>query len=183
MPLRFGGDHSSGPPIARRLDAAYPRVWRERRSVRARNGPSRPSPPIWPCTTRGLPCRGHYCPRGRLLPYRFTLAKRGDWKGPAGGLASSGSSIHPRRRFIFCGTVRNPAPALRTPGPLALPGALPYGVRTFLQSIPFQESSSDRPARSLQAIIAHRVMHPVHCYSETRRAVPQRRSSVSNCPE
>ena len=40
-------------------------------------------------------------------------------------------------------------------GPLALPGALPCGVRTFLQALPFRESPSDRPARSLRHIIAH----------------------------
>ncbi len=38
---------------------------------------------------------------------------------PAEGLASSRSSIRARRRFIFCGTVRSPAPAFadaRSPG-------------------------------------------------------------------
>ena len=54
----------------------------------ASSGPSRPSPPIWPCTARGLPCRGHCCPRGRLLPYRFTLAKWRALKRSARGLAS-----------------------------------------------------------------------------------------------
>jgi hypothetical protein len=37
------------------------------------NGPGQPSPPIWPCTARGLPCRRHCCLRGGLLPHRFTL--------------------------------------------------------------------------------------------------------------
>lgn len=99
----FGGDHSSGPPIARRLVAAYPRVWRKRRSVRARNGPSRPSPPIWPCTTRGLPCRGHCCPRGRLLPYRFTLTRRGEFERtrPRFGLLQIIDSRAPAVYFLW----------------------------------------------------------------------------------
>ncbi len=67
----------------------------------------------------------------------------------AGGLFSVALSVTQR-------------PRSRTLDPLALPGALPCGVRTFLQSIPLQESSSDRPARSLPAIIAHRVMRSVH---------------------
>lgn len=40
------------------------------------NGPGQPSPPIWPCTTRGLPCLERCRASGGLLPHRFTLAKR-----------------------------------------------------------------------------------------------------------
>jgi hypothetical protein len=58
------------------------------RSAPTSNGPGRPSPPIWPCAARGLPCRGHYCPRGRLLPYHFTLAMCRALKRSAQGLAS-----------------------------------------------------------------------------------------------
>src|SRR5262249_14157259 len=38
-------------------------------------GPGQPSPPIWPCSTRGFPCPRHYCRGGGLLPHLFTLAK------------------------------------------------------------------------------------------------------------
>ena len=38
-------------------------------------GPGRPSPPIWPCSTRGFPCPGCCHPGGGLLPHLFTLAK------------------------------------------------------------------------------------------------------------
>jgi hypothetical protein len=34
------------------------------------------SPPIWPCTTQGLPCRPDCSGRGGLLPHRFTLTLR-----------------------------------------------------------------------------------------------------------
>ena len=40
------------------------------------NGPGQPSPPIWPCTTRGLPCLPCCHGSGGLLPHRFTLTKR-----------------------------------------------------------------------------------------------------------
>ena len=45
------------------------------------------SPHIWPCSSRGLPCRSCYHQRGGLLLHRFTLATR-KW------------------RSILCGTVR-----------------------------------------------------------------------------
>jgi len=122
------------------------------RSALTSNGPGRPSPPIWPCTARGLPCRGHRCPRGRLLPCRFTLTKWHALKRSARGLASGWSSIRAHRRSIFCGTIRGPTPASLAFGPLALPGALPCGVRTFLQALPVQEEPSDRPARSLSLL-------------------------------
>ena len=38
-------------------------------------GPGRPSPPIWPCSTRGFPCPECCHPGGGLLPHLFTLAK------------------------------------------------------------------------------------------------------------
>src|SRR3954469_24970345 len=44
--------------------AAYPRCL-------DRGG--RLSPHIWPCSSRGLPCRSRYRERGGLLPHRFTL--------------------------------------------------------------------------------------------------------------
>jgi len=58
--------------------AAYPRCL-------DRGG--RLSPHIWPCSSRGLPCRSCHHERGGLLPHRFTLATL-KW------------------RSILCGTVR-----------------------------------------------------------------------------
>ena len=58
--------------------AAYPRCL-------DRGG--RLSPHIWPCSSRGLPCRTCYHARGGLLPHHFTLATR-------------------RWRSVFCGTFR-----------------------------------------------------------------------------
>ena len=59
--------------------AAYPRCL-------DRGG--RLSPHIWPCSSRGLPCRSCCHERGGLLPHRFTLATR-------------------RWRSFFCGTFRH----------------------------------------------------------------------------
>src|SRR5208282_6421373 len=39
--------------------------------------PGQLSPPIWSCTTRGLPCLRHYCRSGGLLPHLFTLTSGG----------------------------------------------------------------------------------------------------------
>ena len=74
--------------------------------------------PIWSCSVWGLPCLGHCCPSGALLPHHFTLTRRGG-------------------RFIFCCTGRLPAlkPESRT-----LSGTLLYGVRTFLPGEPGRPS-------------------------------------------
>ena len=55
------------------------------------------SPPIWPCSDRGLPSHACCQARGGLLPHLFTLTS---------GLR--------RRRFVFCGTVRR---EVREPAP------------------------------------------------------------------
>ena len=78
--------------------------------------------PIWPCTRWGLPCRVACASRGALLPHLFTLA-----------------AVLPRRRFIFCGTVRRRAFRLLrprvSPAEPELRGIAPCGVRTFLQPL------------------------------------------------
>ena len=63
------------------------------------------SPPIWPCSDRGLP--SHACCQacGGLLPHLFTLTS---------GLR--------RRRFVFCGTVRR---EVRKPAPRRYLAACP----------------------------------------------------------
>ena len=96
------------------------------------SGPGQPSPPIWPCSTRGLPCP-RCCHRGGgLLPHLFTLALRGQ-------PVEDEPEVFPpdcHRSCVAC--LRSPpaAPAVsslwhfpwprpRERGPLALPGALP----------------------------------------------------------
>ena len=75
--------------------------------------------PIWPCTRWGFPCLRDCSWSGGLLPRRFTL--------------TAGRS---RRRFIFCGTVRQKVfqPSARVYPRLTarLRGIAPCGVRTFL---------------------------------------------------
>jgi hypothetical protein len=60
--------------------AAYPRRTYELGTL---------SPPIWPCSSWGLPCHSRYRECGGLLPHLFTLAYR--FAG---------------RRSVFCGTFR-----------------------------------------------------------------------------
>src|SRR5690349_23644729 len=67
--------------------------------------------PIWSCSVWGLPCPGHYCSGGALLPHLFTLTA-----------ACAG-------RYVFCGTGRLPALTLES---RTLSGTLLCGVRTFL---------------------------------------------------
>lgn len=68
--------------------------------------------PILPCTGLGLSCLPRRLGSGELLPRLFTL-----------------TDAFPRRRSVFCDTVRQRA--LRAPPPLSR-GILPCGVRTFL---------------------------------------------------
>ena len=118
--------------------------------------PGQPSPPIWPCTTRGLPCR-------QLLPARWALTPPfhpylcGGLNWPAERFCLQPiTEAHSHRRFIFCGTVRSRSRLCFSP--LALPGALPCGVRTFLQPVQFamvcDERTSDHPTRPLAIIIS-----------------------------
>src|SRR5277367_2573520 len=98
-------------------------------------GPGQPSPPIWPCSTRGFPCPECRHPGGGLLPHLFTLAKCARPKeasprfcrGPAAEVRDA-----PAVYFLW----HFPWPRLHAPpsrnarrNPLALPGALPYRRR------------------------------------------------------
>src|SRR5260370_28507046 len=61
LPAGFG-PLSSLSAWAHRADTLFA-AWRE----------AARSLPIWSCSVWGLPCRGHYWPRGALLPHLFTL--------------------------------------------------------------------------------------------------------------
>src|SRR5713226_3145262 len=93
-------------------------------------GPDQPSPPIWPCSARGLPCLGRCRPSGGLLPHLFTLARRVPSVAsvPRFGLSSHTVGDAPAVFSLW----HFPWPRPRECGPLALPGALSCGVRTFL---------------------------------------------------
>ena len=67
--------------------------------------------PIWPCSRRGLPCRRRCRRRGALLPHRFTLA------------------VVLAHAWAVCSLLHFPW----AHAPQALPGALPFGARTFLR--------------------------------------------------
>ncbi len=121
------GDHSSGPDIA----AGIKRPTRgsgEFAREQTLYGPGQPSPPIWPCTTRGFPCPECHHPGGGLLPHLFTLTR----------------AVRPKeagsRLFLKPAAEARPSPAVyflwhfpwlnpHGPSPLALPGALPSNPR------------------------------------------------------
>jgi len=70
------GDHSSRSRIAPGLQ--QPTRGSQPSLLQATAfGPGQPSPPIWPCSTRGFPCPRHCWRGGGLLPHLFTLAMRG----------------------------------------------------------------------------------------------------------
>jgi len=104
-------DHSSTPAIARRLQR--PTRWRSPPPKRKRLGrAARSRHPIWSCSVRGFACHRRYRRRGALLPHLFTL-----------------THLRPRglrRAVYFLCHCPSGHPAR------ALPGALPFGVRTFL---------------------------------------------------
>jgi len=149
LPAAPGGDHSSRFRIAPELE--QPTRGSETQLLRATSyGPGRPSPPIWPCSTRGFPCPGCCHPGGGLLPHLFTLAQcarpkeAGPWyyRGPA-------AEVQAHRRSVFCGTFRSCVSAAgfrlpqdatpwryqaRCPRAACPRGRAALGVRTFLPS-------------------------------------------------
>jgi len=69
--------------------------------------------PIWPCSRRGLPCRLRCRRRGALLPHHFNLA------------------VTLSRAWAVSFLLHFPWAY----APQALPGAAPYGARTFLHAL------------------------------------------------
>ena len=153
---RQRGDHSSRSRIAPGLKQPTRGLQRARSCERNAYGPGRPSPPIWPCSTRGFPCPGCCHPGGGLLPHLFTLAKCARPKQAGFGFSES---LPPRCKLtgglIFCGTFRSRAARtrFRAPGDAtpwryqarcpAVAGSCEFataGVRTFLPPIPLARS-------------------------------------------
>jgi hypothetical protein len=100
-----GEDHFSGSAVAGALE----------RPTRDSDGAGNSSSPIWPCSGWGLPCHSCYQERGALLPHPFTLA------------CALGSRLGPS---AVCSLLHFPSPR----GARALPGTLPCGARTFLDT-------------------------------------------------
>jgi hypothetical protein len=105
------------PATSSSLPAAY------RKSV----GVGHTSPPIWPCSDWGLPCRRCYQLRGGLLPHRFTLTLRPAFRpdfgrsilcGPVRRLAAPRSylAVHPMELGLSSSALRHPRPSCSTSG-------------------------------------------------------------------
>ncbi len=101
----------------RHAPAAYPRFAVFTRRCNGVVETGRLSPPIWPCSERGLPSHACYQTRGGLLPHPFTL-----------------TAFLRRRRFAFCCTVRRTKLAPRAP-------------RGYLAICPVEPGLSSEPGR------------------------------------
>jgi len=88
--------------------------------------------PIWPCSRRGLPCRRRCRRRGALLPHRFTLA------------------VVLAHAWAVCSLLHFPW----AHAPQALPGALPFGARTFLRFLAKTAVAWPTPATNIVATAA-----------------------------
>jgi hypothetical protein len=97
--------------------AAYPRFIESARGQVDVVETGRLSPPIWPCSGRGLPCHGCCQPRGGLLPHPFTL-----------------TGFSRNRRFALCCTVRH--------APLT-----PCAPRRYLATCPVEPGLSSEAGR------------------------------------
>jgi len=93
--------------------AAYPRLDARKHPVET----GRLSPPIWPCSDRGLPSHARCRTRGGLLPHPFTL-----------------TAFSRRRRFAFCCTVRRMQ-------------LTPYAPRRYLAICPMEPGLSSEHGR------------------------------------
>ena len=134
--------------------------------------PGQLSPPIWPCTTRGLPCRPDCSGRGGLLPHRFTLTVHNHLQ------LTRVSFRQTNRRFSFGRSPRQFAPAvcflwhcplpdscgllaltMRTRVPWRYQARCPVGVRTFLPACLLAKTcpAITRPARQPQYNLARRI--------------------------
>ena len=113
-------------------------------------GPGQPSPPIWPCSTRGFPCLRHCCRSGGLLRHLFTLTRcaRPEEASPRYYLGPAAEAFA-HRRSIFCGTFRSRS-AKRA---FARFAAQPPGVtRRVAQPQPVAEPRSLNPVGAQHAV-------------------------------
>jgi hypothetical protein len=149
------GDHSSRSRIAPRLKQPTRGLSSLRSYEQNAYGPGQPSPPIWPCSTRGFPCPGCCHPGGGLLPHLFTLAK---CARPNEASFRFSESPPPRsahhRRSRLCGTFRSRALERLVPkrNSLALPGALPSWPALFELATVESGLSSGSPLLALRPI-------------------------------
>ena len=90
--------------------------------------------PIWSCSVRGFACHPCCHGRGALLPHLFTLTRlRPTGYGEASSTVGPASPKPEGRRRAVCFLCHCPSGCPDR----ALPGALPFGVRTFLSPSPF----------------------------------------------
>src|SRR5262245_20480193 len=104
-------DHSSGTPVAWRLQQPTRTAGSGHRSRYLSLARQVRAVPIRSCSRWGLPCRRRCRWRGALLPHRFTLAA---------------AKRNAPRRFVLCGTFPGCEPAGCYPAPHV------HGARTFL---------------------------------------------------
>jgi hypothetical protein len=123
-------NHSSGMSVTTHL----------KRPTRKLHGPC-VCFPIWSCSKWGLPCHRCCHRRGALLPHHFTLTRPLNF---ASGIATrlNGRAVYFLWHFPW-------ACALQ-----ALPGTLPFGVRTFL----YPKAAIARPTSPIR----------YHIFKETR---------------
>jgi hypothetical protein len=108
-----------------------------------RRAASRPSKmdfaPAWPCSRRGLPGRPHCCGRRWSLTPPFHPYRR--WRSQPASSKVTRHLISPLPAVVFCGPIRQVTP------PRVLPGAVLYGVRTFLDPVTTGPRSPDQPGK------------------------------------
>ena len=164
-------------PSSRGDSSGLPEGWCGASCDDAAVGPGQPSPPIWPCTTRGLPCRPDCSRRGGLLPHLFTLAMRAAYGRPPGGFASQPS---PSRRTggifsVALSVAVPPRHAVRTrllrPGALALPGALPLKSPALRPRTAVSGLSSRPASREASPAITRPARHSLVCHVQAVSAV------------
>src|SRR5690606_16110878 len=95
--------------------------------------------PAWPCSGWGLPCHSCYQERGALLPHPFTLACAPS-RGPS----------------AVCSLLHFPSPC----DARALPGTLPCGARTFLDTPKVPRSSLATREKQQLRITNYELPHP-----------------------
>lgn len=105
--------------------------------LRTFGGPGQPYPPIWPCSTRGLPCLRCCHRSGGLLLHRFTLACAALEQARKRFCLQPAAECNLHRRFAFCGTFRG----------RILANPTPWRYQARRPSVPKRRSPDFPPAR------------------------------------